>query len=105
MVREKEIQNEIVRAFATREDMRLWRANSGVAKYVDNYGVERVVQFGIPGQADLSGILTGGTRLEIEVKRPGEQQTPQQLAFQKMIERFGGVYILAHSVAEVEERL
>lgn len=100
-MREKEIQNAIMRKFATRADMRLWRANSGVATYEDG----RTVRFGIPGQADLSGILQGGRRLEIEVKSPDGRQTPQQAAFQKMIEAFGGLYILARSVEDVEEAL
>lgn len=61
----------------------------------------RVVRFGLPGQADLTGILPGGVRLEIEVKGPGCPQTPEQKAFQRMIERFGGVYVLARSVQDV----
>jgi len=60
-----------------------------------------VVRFGLPGQADLTGILPGGVRLEIEVKRPGCPQTHEQRAFQRMIERFGGVYVLARSVQDV----
>ena len=51
----------------------------------------RIVRFGLPGQADLTGILTGGLRLEIEVKGPEGRQTEEQRAFQRMIERFGGV--------------
>jgi hypothetical protein len=76
--------------------MRLWRANAGLARYG-----RRVVAFGIPGQADLTGILPGGVRLEIEVKGPNGRQTNEQRAFQRMIERFGGVYVLAHSVEDV----
>ena len=59
------------------------------------------MRFGLPGQADLTGILPGGLRLEIEVKGPGCPQTHEQRAFQRMIERFGGVYVLARSVQDV----
>jgi len=62
-LREKHIQNEILRAFGTLPCLRLWRANVGVARIGD-----RLIRFGIPGQADLTGILPDGRRLEIEVK-------------------------------------
>jgi hypothetical protein len=59
------------------------------------------VRFGIPGQADLTGLLPGGVRLEVEVKGAAGRQTEEQRAFQRMIERFGGVYVLARSVDDV----
>ena len=93
---EKRIQNEILRVFGTRSDMRLWRANVGAARFG-----RHVVRFGIPGQADLTGILPGGIRLEIEVKGPHGRQSREQQAFQRMIGRFGGVYVLARSVDDV----
>ena len=73
MTSEKSIQNDILRAFGTRPALRLWRANCGAALLGG-----RVVRFGIPGQADLTGILPDGRRLEIEVKSPTGRQTPQQ---------------------------
>ncbi len=99
-VTEKQLQNAILRAFGTRSDMRLWRANTGVA----HFG-RRFIQFGIPGQADLTGILPNGRRLEIEVKAAAGRQTPAQLVFQAMIERFGGVYVLARSVDDVRRAI
>lgn len=107
---EKQIQNQILRTFATRRELRLWRANTGVARYG-----ERTVRFGVPGQADLTGILpvavlcprcaaeagTLGIRLEIECKKPGGVQTIQQQNYQRIIERFGGIYITAYSAQDV----
>ncbi len=93
---EKQIQNLILLTFGTRHDMRLWRANVGAARIG-----RRVVRFGVPGQADLTGILPGGIRLEIEVKTNVGQQTPEQKAYQRIIQRFGGVYVLARSVDDV----
>ena len=97
---EKAIQNDILRAFGTKPWMRLWRANAGVARIGD-----RVVRFGVPGQADLTGILPGGRRLEIEVKSTDGRQTEEQRNYQRMIERFGGVYVLARSVEDVRRAL
>lgn len=97
---EHQIQNAILRAFGTRPELRLWRANVGAALIG-----RRIVRFGLPGQADLTGILPDGRRLEIEVKAPGGSQTPRQVAFQSMIEKFHGVYILARSTHDVRQRL
>jgi hypothetical protein len=80
--------------------MRLWRNNTGVARIG-----RRVVRFGVPGQADLTGILPDGRRLEIEVKSADGRQTEEQRNYQSMIERFGGVYVLARSVDDVTSAL
>jgi hypothetical protein len=58
-----------------------------------------------PGAGDLSGILADGRRLEIEVKSAKGEQGEAQVRWQAMIEKFGGVYILARSVAEAMGRL
>jgi hypothetical protein len=60
---------------------------------------------GVKGQADLTGILPDGRRLEIEVKRHDGKQSPEQQAYQRMIEKFNGVYILARSVEDVTAKL
>lgn len=95
--REKQVQNEILEALGQRPDLRLWRANAGVARSLDH---QRIVRFGVNGQADLSGILANGRRLEVEVKTEVGVQSDDQKNFQAMIERFGGVYVLARSAAE-----
>lgn len=100
-VAERDIQTAILRAFATRDDVRLWRANCGAAETATG----RIIKFGIKGQADLSGILPGGIRLEIEVKTATGRQSADQRAFGEMIKRWGGVYVLARSVADVETAL
>jgi len=94
---EKQLQQAILRAFGTRGDLRIWRANVGVARIG-----RRVVRFGVTGQADLTGILPDGRRLEIEVKAPDGRQSEDQKNYQRMIERFGGLYVLARSVEDVE---
>ena len=93
---EKQIQNEIMH-YLSDKPLRIWRQNTGVARHNG-----RVVRYGIPGQADLSGILAGGVRLEIEVKTVKGRQSDAQKNWQKMIEKYGGVYILARSVDDVE---
>ncbi len=93
---EKSIQNAILREFGTRTDMRVWRQNTGVARMG-----ARVVRFGIPGQADLTGVLPGGMRLEIECKTADGRLSIEQQNFRAMVTRFGGVYVVARSVSDV----
>ena len=97
---EKQIQNAILRAFGTLPQLRLWRANAGAALMG-----RRFVHFGLPGQADLTGILPDGRRLEIEVKSSTGRQSREQVSFERMIRRFGGLYVLARSVEDVREAL
>lgn len=103
---EAELQQAILATLGARPDLRLWRQNTGMAFSPDG---KRAVRFGVPGQADLSGILAGGRRLEIEIKGPRGRQTPEQMFFGAMIARFGGLYIVAHSlqdaVSAIEEVL
>ena len=99
-LREKHTQNEILRAFGTLPWLRLWRANVGAAR-VGN----RLIRFGIPGQADLTGLLSDGRRLEIEVKSVRGRQTPEQEAFGRIIERFNGIYVLARCPDDVRTKL
>lgn len=96
ILREHTIQNAILREFGARADMRLWRQNTGAATFRGQR-----VSFGVQGAADLSGILPDGRRLEIEIKSAVGRQSPEQRAYQTMIERFNGVYILARSVDDV----
>lgn len=117
-VKESQVLNSILRAYGTRPEMRLWRANAGGAKFG-----QRMVKFGVEGQADLTGILPVqiiiacpscgcdvasdpmGVRLEIECKSPTGTQREVQKQYEAMIKKFHGIYILARSVDDVARRL
>jgi len=104
--------------------MRVWRQNTGVAVPLSsvrkamnalragNYSLAytilaqaRPIKFGVNGQADITGLLADGRRLEVEVKGKGGRQSDAQKAFQGIIERMGGVYVLARCVDDVERTL
>lgn len=124
-MREQEIQNEILRAFGTRSDLRLIRMNVGVAVPMSTVKAAqraletgrivkaahilrnaRPVTFGVPGMADLTGIISPtGQRLEIEVKTLVGRQSKVQKNYEIMINNMGGKYILARSVGDVLEAL
>ncbi len=102
---EKKTQNEVLTVWGSRDDMRLWRQNTGVAFYTDDDGRRRTVSFGLKGAADLSGIYKDGTRIEIECKKPGGRLSKIQRAYGEMIRKFGGVYIVVSDVHEVRAKL
>ena len=95
---ESDLVQSILLAFGSRRDMRIWRANCGVARTKTG----ALVRFGVPGQADISGILIDGRRIEIECKSLTGKQTKAQQNWQKMILGMRGIYILARSVDDVK---
>jgi len=69
----------------------------------------------IRGQADISGILPGGIRLEIEVKRPAQKHrteeallnlaSDEQRAFIEMINKAGGLAFVADRLTVVTDKI
>lgn len=86
---------QIIKALSDKGLGRFWSQPTGAA-YRDN----TLVRYGVIGSADISGILIGGIRVEIEVKTGQATQSDQQKNFERMIKMFGGIYIVAHSVDE-----
>ena len=93
---EAQLLQKILFSLGRLKEIRVWRQNSGKLPNANG----RMVQFGTPGAADITGILPDGRRLEIEVKTMTGKQSVQQKRYQDMIQRFGGVYILARSVED-----
>ena len=105
-VSERDIQTAILKEFGNRDELRIWRAAVGVGRPVNS---NRLVQFGVIGQCDISGIIClpdhKGRRLEIEVKKPGGRLSERQKLFGAMISRMGGVWIVATSTDDVYQGL
>lgn len=108
---ESEIVHSILLAWGAVPGLRIWRANAGVGWFTNGQPARKTdpgaypVRFGVPGQGDVSGIVDGGRRLEIECKTLRGRQSAEQIAFQAMIERHFGIYILARSVEDVDRVL
>jgi len=94
---EGEIQKWILLELQKVDGVKVWRQNAGALR--DRNG--RLVRYGIPGWADISGIAAPeGWRIELEVKRPGERLSDRQCKWRRMIEAVGGIYLVAHSPEE-----
>ena len=72
---------------------RVWKQVNGVFKTVHG---DRTVRVGLPGMADISGIIfRTGKRLEIECKTGSGALTKDQKKWQAMILAYDGIYICA----------
>lgn len=69
-----------------------YRTNTGGAHVGDGF-----IKFGIPGQADVTGVA-GGRFVALELKRRTGKQRKTQVAYQSRVEAAGGLYIVVRSV-------
>ena len=100
-MRESEIQRECLVYLGTRLDLATARTNTGAA-----IGKRGLVRFGIKGMADIHCLQAPHGRLvAIEVKTRTGRQSKDQIRYERMIRKFGGVYICTHSVANLHEQL
>lgn len=96
--RESPLLRAIHTAVGSLPTARVWRVNTGVAVPIGlccpRCRAKGAVRFGLPGQADLMGILApSGRMLSIEVKSDTGRMRPEQEAWAAMVTRFGGVSV------------
>lgn len=60
------------------------------------------IRFGVPGQADISGLVMGGRRLEIEVKTGTGKLHEGQKNFREMIMDLGGIHIECRQLSDLD---
>lgn len=76
--------------------VRVARMNTGAVK-IGSY----FVRFGVPGLADICGIIAPhGRLLCVECKSRTGKQRSQQKIFERVIRNHGGIYILCRSADE-----
>lgn len=94
---EHSIQNAIVRWVALHDECRVFRQNTGVAKYG-----KHTVRFGVPGQPDLHGIVAPvGRYFGVEVKGRSGRLSKAQAAYRDMMLSLGAVHVTARCVEDV----
>ena len=60
------------------------------------------VRFGKAGSPDFVVFMPNGKSIHLEVKNETGKQNPNQVAYQKMIEKLGHQYIIARNLDDVE---
>ena len=102
---EGEIKREILLTYGSHN--RVMLVNNPCGVFQKRVGKKTyTIRVGRPGQADIIGILSPeGTFLAIETKSATGPQRSKQKTYQNVVEKFGGIYILARSVDDVRARL
>lgn len=101
MTPEREILHSILVAWGAHPRLRIARVNTGAAMIRG-----RLVRFGVPGTADVVGLIAPtGRMLMIECKTATGRQRDAQIAMQRTVTRFGGLYVVARSLADVDAAL
>lgn len=96
--RESSIQNSILRAWGAHPRLRITRINTGAAML---HG--RMVRFNPKGTGDIVGLIApSGQMLMIECKSAIGKQSHAQKVMQRVVEKFGGMYVLARCVEDVD---
>lgn len=76
-----------------------WLNNTGALR--DKTG--RPVRFGLPGSADILGMMAPwGRIIAIECKTGDGRLSPAQEAFRDMVRRNGGIYLVAREVTDLQ---
>jgi len=70
-----------------------WRQQSGVFRSLSG---RETVRVGIPGMADIGGMINGRA-VQVEVKTPTGKLSKEQVRWQRAVERAGGIFICARS--------
>lgn len=98
---EARIQDEIRAALGKIERLVLWRNNVGLAKHFDPKTHEtQTVKYGLAnGSADLVGLLDGRF-VALEVKKPGEEATDEQIRWLELVRKCGGFAAVVTSADE-----
>lgn len=103
MKAEKTIQWEILSAYGVHPRLRIARVNTGMAYPPHS---KRLVKFGVPGTADIVGLIAPtGRMLMVEVKTATGTQSEAQKVMQRIVTAFGGLYVVARSVEDVDAAL
>lgn len=96
----QKLVNDILREYGALPGVRIWKNSTGTARSHDG---QRVISFGLKGSADIMGIIApAGRFLAIEVKTGSAKQNKNQLAFARMIEKMGGIYVVARSLSDLQ---
>jgi hypothetical protein len=100
-VRESFVVHDILKAWGAHPRLRIARVNTGAALLRG-----RLVRFGVPGTADIVGLMApSGRLLMIECKTATGKQREAQVTMERVVTAMGGVYVVARSLADADAAL
>lgn len=103
MSSEAQTQHDILKAWGSHPRLRIARVNTGAALVGPPGKPQRLVRFGVPGTADIVGLIApSGRMLMIEVKALKGKQREAQVVMQRVVTAMGGLYVVARSLAEAD---
>ncbi len=89
---ESELTRKIIEHLNSHPSIMVWR---------NNVGKRGNIAFGVKGSCDISGVVDGGYRVEIEVKLPGNNNfSEEQIPFMEQMKQKGALCGVAHSIEE-----
>ncbi len=92
--------HEILKAWGKHPRLRIARVNTGAAPMGPS---RRLVRFGVPGTADIVGIVKpNGRMIHLECKTLKGRARENQLIMQRIIREFGGVYEFCRSLEDAD---
>jgi hypothetical protein len=98
-VPERDVVRSILIRYEWDKRVFLRRRNTGAGQFTYKGGV----RFGQPGDPDIDGFLLGGRYIAVECKSSTGRQSPEQKAFQAIVEQYGGLYILAKGQTALDD--
>lgn len=91
--------NGLMKAIGSRKDLLKYKRDTGGARAM--HDANRVIRYGIVGEADIMIILSPrGRVLYLEAKTGNARQSEGQKDFQKLIISMGGYYFVFRSIDE-----
>ena len=95
-MKERDLQKAILK-YLNAVGIYAWRNNTG--SFSGEYkGRKRFVRFSTPGAADIFAVLPrSGRFLAIEVKSEGKKPTPAQIAWGRIVNEAGGIWVCIDS--------
>jgi hypothetical protein len=105
----KETESQIVSAIcdylAARRHF-FWRQNTtpAIQKSADGWAFKRMPKHSLRGVPDII-VIRQGRFVNLEAKRPGAKQSPDQLEFERRTKLNGAEYYVVHSINDVLQAL
>ncbi len=98
-VRHEELVKAVIEWLKS-QGVRSWRCDTGVKAIVKGDRVAGYRAYGTKGASDISGVMPGGRRLDVEVKTGSGRLSGAQVTFQDGVNDAGGLALVCRDTIE-----